>query len=96
VMTKLLASTIAGATNRTIEEKSTRVEIHLVRDSVRVFNAFAREDVDMTGFSVLLSADETVVSTNLFFGRLHSCLVKGWRRALRESTPTTFVLDLEP
>jgi hypothetical protein len=27
---------------------------------------------------------------------LHKCLVKQWRRALRGSTPTTFVLDLEP
>jgi hypothetical protein len=94
-MTEFLASTIANATNRTIEEKSMRVESHLVRDSVRVLNAFAREEVDMTGFAVL-SADETVVSTNIFFTKLHRCLVKGWRRALRESTPRTFVLDLEP
>jgi hypothetical protein len=94
-MTELLASTIAGATNRTIEEKSMRVEIHLVRDSVLALNAFAREKVDMTGFTVM-STEEAVVPTNLFFSRLHRCLVKGWRRALRESTATTFVLDLEP
>jgi hypothetical protein len=49
----------------------------------------------MTGFTVL-SADKTLVSTYLFFIELHKYLVKQWRRVLRGSTPTTFVLDLEP
>jgi hypothetical protein len=92
-MTELLASTLAGATNRTIEEKSMRVELHLVRDSVLVLNKFAREEVDMSGYTVL-SRDDAVVSTNLFFSRLHRCLVKGWRRALRESTPTTGITPM--
>jgi hypothetical protein len=71
-MTELLASTIAGATNRTIEEKFMRVEMHLVRDSVRAFNAFAREEVDKTGFALLLSADETVVSKKSLVGCIAS------------------------
>jgi hypothetical protein len=94
-MTEMLASSIVGATNRTIEEKAMKVQMYLVIESKAAFTAFARENVDMTGFTIL-SADQTVLSTNLFFTELHKCLVKVWRRALRESTAATFVLDLEP
>ena len=76
-ITKMLASLIAGATNRTIEDKAMKVDYYLLVESKDAFTAFARENVDMTGLSVL--------STNLFFIELHKCLLKGWRRALCES-----------
>jgi hypothetical protein len=94
-MTEMLASSIAGATSKTIEDKAMKVEMYLLVESEQAFTAFVRKNIDMTGFTVL-SADKTPVSTYLFFIELHKCLVKQWRRVLRGSTPTTFVLDLDP
>jgi CO dehydrogenase/acetyl-CoA synthase epsilon subunit len=88
-MTEHLALKIAsaaGSTNRDILDKTiNEVASYLVRDSVRAFNALAREKVDMTGFKDL-SADEKVVSTNIFFTKLHGFLVKRWMKAMCDFT----------
>jgi hypothetical protein len=52
MMTEVLASKIAGATNGSIVDKTTGVDVYLLLTSSRAFNAFARDKVDVTAFPV--------------------------------------------
>jgi hypothetical protein len=59
------------------------------------FKLMTRPSVPQALTQMQLSADQTVLSTNLLFTELHKCLVKVWRRALLAYNHD-FVLDLEP